>query len=317
MSGYFQRMASLARRAPPPRRQAASPFGPARPPAPSAPPPPAGPQEALPPLEAGSPADVPPRPAPDAHVSVPSPQPQRAEDARPERPQEEYGSARGPASPSAPLGERIAVDLSSVTAREPPTGRETGDATTPAAPFNHGAPPVVHPRARPPAISSKPVRPERPAQSSAEPESPTPETPAVSERVGIQTTLEPRLPERIVVQESAPLLPEVPKVQWRSEPGRSSEMPDPGPPATLSPERAVPAASSAGDEPPAALPRPGPRARPDIEVSIGSVNLSVEPPPGPAQDRPPPGPRPKAPPPTAGGIWSGARVLSRNYLRRG
>ncbi len=60
---------------------------------------------------------------------------------------------------------------------------------------------------------------------------------------------------------------------------------------------------------------PGPKARPDIEVTIGAVNLSLDPEPAPAQAAPPQAP-PAPAKPRAGGIWTDGRRFARSYLRR-
>ncbi len=56
-----------------------------------------------------------------------------------------------------------------------------------------------------------------------------------------------------------------------------------------------------------------PRAKPDIEVNIGAISLSLDP--EPSAPASPPAAMP-APKPRAGGIWSDGRSLARSYLRR-
>lgn len=75
------------------------------------------------------------------------------------------------------------------------------------------------------------------------------------------------------------------------------------------------APTAPGDEHTVVPTPPGPRARPDVKVSIGTVNLSTET----AREAPPPAPQP---PPartalSTSGIWSGGRAFTRSYVRRG
>ena len=76
-----------------------------------------------------------------------------------------------------------------------------------------------------------------------------------------------------------------------------------------------PASATPPDEPAVAAALSGPRGRPDVEVSIGAINLSTEPP----LESPKPAPkvRPMRAAHSATGIWSGGRAFARSYLRRG
>jgi hypothetical protein len=70
------------------------------------------------------------------------------------------------------------------------------------------------------------------------------------------------------------------------------------------------------EQSPAAEVLSGPRSRPEVKVSIGSIQLSTEAP----QEAPRPQARQqqaKRPGPAASGIWSGGRSFARSYLRRG
>lgn len=104
------------------------------------------------------------------------------------------------------------------------------------------------------------------------------------------------------------------------KPAPEDASPTPSPPLPLllspepsGPERAVIPAAVSGDKPmPPTLTAPA--SRPDVEVSIGTVNLSLDPEPiAPVPPAPPPTPAAR---PRAGGIWTDGRSFTRSYLRR-
>ncbi len=79
------------------------------------------------------------------------------------------------------------------------------------------------------------------------------------------------------------------------------------------PERSERTQHSFTDEKSSAPLSTAPQAKPDIEVNIGAITLSLDPEPHVPVSPPAAMPAPK---PRAGGIWSDGRSLSRSYLRR-
>lgn len=328
MSGYFQRIAALARQGAP-RRSAGSPFGPARPPGSHAQPTADVPSEVVvtsaPTVPASQPNEVQPslRPEAESRRAEPRPVPTQQPPATPGG-EQTHEQAPAPSMQDAPrsLGETVAADLAEMGLS--PAGERLADAAQPAA-QEVDTRSVVEPQPT--------VRPELAPRRSQPAPVPTNQGvlhgPAAARRTSAGADEPPRTLSETVAgdpammrppaagERTAGAAPETGKITPQPEPQRltfpSGQLPGPDQPAPR-PELARSAPAALEKEQAAAPVLPGPRARPDVEVSIGTVNLSTESPreaPAPESQA-----RPARPSLTQSGIWSGGRVFTRSYLRR-
>lgn len=335
MSGYFRRIAKLARPVTPGHNRP-SPFGPPKPPVS---------QPVRPPTEAAPDVALTPSPevaAPASGIAPSSLTPETASRQTSRHPQAESGvvtastrQATDVASPTQPpvssdqneprsIGDVFASDLSRMALASRGSDELDVAAQLPQSREPEPSSPVVT-RNVGPARTRAPD----PFKSSPEPRQPQPDAPdapdgpdapvaqarpnsaARDHPVSISSLVAPASQhnEATAPVDDAHLKSKPQRVLIRAEqsPAVSESWPD-----TLLRRPAPPAPP---DEPAVAAALQGPRARPDVEVSIGAVNLSTEPP------RESPKPAPQARPPraahSASGIWSGNRAFARSYLRRG
>lgn len=330
MSGYFRHLAVLARQAPS-RRDCVSPFGLTRPPASQAP----ASQPVPPASEAGTAPAAMAAPLPDASsaqpaspaadVTIQTTVPAAAQPSAPRSPKLQRSRPAPPAALTSEqlssLGETLAGDLSKLDAT--PQARDS------AALSRSPADPVSDPLATPspavtqtarPTVHTDPVPP-RARQFVADASSAQADTDVTRVRIPAS----PRSAALVAAMQPPQSASRLPQVEAEAAPSQTRRAARQLPLEDKGRAQAAPFADSllrwgAAAPPVGALAAdlaaelPAPRSKPDVEVSIGTLNLSTEP----ARDTPAPArPAPRPQQGSGKGIWSGGRAFTRSYLRRG